>query len=190
MLNVQFDSFPEIETARLRMREILTADAETLFALRTHPEVTKYLDRENDKDVEVVKTLIGKIRDSFDAGDGITWGLCLHDDPKLIGTMGIWKIDKGNHRGEVGYSMFPEYWGQGLMSEAMEATIAFGFQYIGLHSLEANTSVGNDASHALLQKFGFVQEAHFKENWYFRGKFYDSVIFSLLASNSSLKRHP
>jgi ribosomal-protein-alanine N-acetyltransferase len=180
MLHVQFDAFPEIETDRLRMREIVPADAATLFALRTDPQVTQYLDRENDKDVEVVKTLIGRIRDSFDAGDGITWGLSLLNDPKLIGTMGIWKIDKTNHRGEVGYTLFPQFWGKGLMSEAMEATIAFGFQYIGLHSLEANTSVGNNASHALLRKFGFVQEAHFKENWYFQGKFLDSVIFSLL----------
>ena len=188
MLNVQFDAFPEITTARMRMREIVVSDAEVLFALRSHPEVTKFLDRENDKDVEAAKDLIGKIRTSFDAGDGITWGLSLLDDPKLIGTMGIWKIDKSNHRGEVGYSMFPEYWRKGLMSEAMEATILFGFQHIQLHSLEANTSVGNEASHALLRKFGFVQEAHFKENWYFRGQFYDSVIFSLLASNSPLKR--
>lgn len=181
MLHVQFDAFPLIETARLRMREIVPEDAADLFSIRTNPLVTKYLDREDDKDVEAVKVFIDKIRASFDAGDGITWAVTLADDPKLIGTMGIWKIDKNNHRGEVGYALLPEFWGQGLMSETMEAVIAYGFQVIGLHSLEANTSVGNAASHALLRKFGFVQEAHFKENWYFRGKFYDSVIFSLLA---------
>lgn len=180
MLDIHFDEFPVFKTTHLVMREVVLDDAPALYALRRHPDVTRYLDRENDKDLEAVQTLIASIRESFHQGNGITWGLALPADATLIGTMGIWRMDKGNHRGEVGYMLLPQFWGQGWMSEAMEVTIRFAFERIGLHSLEANTSVGNVGSHALLRKFGFVQEAHFKENWYFRGKFYDSVIFSLL----------
>ena len=185
MLDVKFESFPRIETARLVMREIVPEDGEVFFRLRTHPQVTMYLDREDEKDIAAVLTVIEKIRKSFDAGDGIAWGLCFPNDPTLIGTMSIWRIDKANHRGEVGYSLFPEFWQRGYASEALEAAILFAFQHIKLHSLEANTSVHNSASHALLQKFGFVKEAHFKENWYYKGNFYDSVIFSLLNRKES-----
>jgi [ribosomal protein S5]-alanine N-acetyltransferase len=181
MLEVHFDTHPQIHTARLLLREIIPSDAEALFHIRTHPDVTRYLGRANDKDVSETVNLIHKIRASFEAGDGITWGVYLKDRPEhIIGTMGIWKIDKGNHRGEVGYTLLPEYWRQGLMSEALEAIIHFGFHQIKLHSLEGNTSVDNTASHALLRKFGFQLEAHFKENWYHDGKFSDSMIFSLL----------
>lgn len=183
MLEINFGPFPEITTARLRLREKHESDAQDMLHLRTHPAVTKYLDRENDKDVAAVEELIRSIKDSYSKGNGISWGICLPDDPRIIGDISIWRIDKKNHRGEVGYSLLPEYWKGGFMSEAMAEVLRFAFEEIGLHSLEANTSVGNDASHALLRKFGFVQEAHFKENWEFRGKFYDSVIFSLLARN-------
>ena len=186
MLDVQFDAFPEFRTARLLMREIIASDAEDLFLLRTDPQITLYLDRENEQDVDSVRPIIVSIRASFEAGEGITWGLCLPGEKQLIGTMSIWRIDKKHHRGEVGYSLLPAFWRKGLMAEAMEVAIAFAFGTIGLHSLEANTSVGNAASHALLKKFGFVQEAHFRENWYFQGQFYNSVIFSLLASNAGI----
>jgi [ribosomal protein S5]-alanine N-acetyltransferase len=181
MLEVRFDTFPEIRTPRLHMREILLTDAETWFHVRTHPEVMRYLDRDPDPDVEAVRNIIATIRTNFEAGDGIAWALTLKEDPGTIfGSMAIWRIEKHNHRGEVGYAMHPDYWGKGLMAEAMEAAIQFGFHTIGLHSMEANTSVGNTASHALLKKFGFVLEGHFKENWYYKGKFSDSMIFSLL----------
>lgn len=183
MLEIKFGPFPEIRTPRLWLREKVEADAEDLLHLRTHPQVTKYLDRENDKDVSVVTALIRSIKESFDNGNGISWGISLSDDPRIIGDISIWRIDKKNHRGEVGYSILPEFWKNGFMSEAMTEILRFAFEEIRLHSLEANTSVDNAASHALLRKFGFVQEAHFKENWEYRGQFYDSVIFSLLARN-------
>lgn len=180
MLDIRFDTFPVLATSRLRLREIAPHDAPVLFTLRRNPDVTKYLDRDDDPDLQFVEALIGKMRTARDAGDGITWGLCLVDDPTLIGTLGFWKIDKKNHRAEIGYTLFPQFWGQGLMSEAMAAVLRYGFDQMHLHSVEANTSVLNAASHALLEKFGFQREAHFRENWYHQGVFTDSLIFCRL----------
>ena len=63
----------------------------------------------------------------------------------------------------------------------MAAVLPVGFDQVGLHSIEANVSPENIASRRLLEKFGFKQEAYFKENYYFNGEFLDSVIYSLLA---------
>jgi ribosomal-protein-alanine N-acetyltransferase len=46
--------------------------------------------------------------------------------------------------------------------------------------VEANVNPGNAASVALLEKNGFVREAHFKENYLSNGVFKDSFIYSLL----------
>ena len=56
----------------------------------------------------------------------------------------------------------------------------YTFHTLRLHSLEANTSVANLASQAVLIKCGFVQEAHFRENWHYNGTFTDSLIFCKL----------
>lgn len=180
MLDIHFDAFPVIETERLRLREIVPDDAEALYRLRRDPEVTKYLDRDNDADISVVHSLILKIRQNFEQGDGINWGVSLKDSPLLIGNIGFWRIDKKNHRAEIGYMLEPAQWSKGLMSEALEVLLQFAFHQMKLHSIEANTAVGNRASHALLEKHGFVKEAHFRENWYYNGKFTDSFIFSKL----------
>ncbi|HSI91748.1 MAG TPA: GNAT family protein, partial [Adhaeribacter sp.] len=102
----------------------------------------------------------------------------------LIGTICLWRFDKANHRGEIGYQLHPDFWRQGLMHEAMQAVLDFAFQTLNLHSLSANINPENLASRKLLEKNGFVQEAHFRQDFYFRGKFLDSVIFSLLTPSA------
>ncbi len=67
------------------------------------------------------------------------------------------------------------------MQEALTAVLEYGFRTIGLHSVEANVDKENLASIRLLERNNFTREAHFKENYYFNGRFIDSVIYSLLA---------
>jgi len=66
------------------------------------------------------------------------------------------------------------------MSEAMKEVIRYGFEDMHLHSIEAHTNPANEASGHILQKAGFVAEAYFRESHFFRGKFLDTKIFSLL----------
>jgi [ribosomal protein S5]-alanine N-acetyltransferase len=183
MLDIHFATFPNLETARLQLCEIVPADAERFYALRRDPLITQYLDRDDDRDLAAVHSLILSIRQSLDQGDGITWGLRLRDTSELVGSLGFWRIDKKNHRAEIGYILAPAFWGVGLMSEAMEAVLAYGFGQLHLHSVEANTAVGNTSSQKLLEKHGFLKEAHFRQDWYYNGVFSDSLIYCKLASD-------
>ena len=70
------------------------------------------------------------------------------------------------------------------MQEAIEPVIDWGFNTIQLHSIEATVNPDNIASKNILLKNGFVQEAYFKENFYYEGQFLDTVIFSLLKSKN------
>lgn len=184
MLDIHFESFPTLTTRRLILREIFASDAEILFDLRSHPDVIKYLDRDGDKDVYEVDALIQQLNQSLVEGDGVHWGISFRDgNDEIVGVLSFWRIDKKNHRGELGYMLHPNFWRQGIMHEAIHAVLDYGFRRMRLHSVEANTSAGNGASQALLLKCGFVQEAHFRENWYYDGVFSDSLIFCKLASD-------
>jgi ribosomal-protein-alanine N-acetyltransferase len=57
----------------------------------------------------------------------------------------------------------------------------YDFAEMNLHSVEANTNVENKASQGLLEAAGFVQEAWFRENYYYNGKFLDSAIYCIIA---------
>ncbi|MGZ5285925.1 MAG: GNAT family N-acetyltransferase [Flavisolibacter sp.] len=180
MLNVEFPVFPVLETQRCHLREILPSDAPALLALRSNEEVMQFIDKDRMKSLEEAEELIGKINENVQKGEGISWAIVPKDGEEMIGFAGLWRIDKAHHRAEVGYTLMPEYWNKGLMSEVMRAMIDYGFQQMKIHSIEANINPLNQASKRLLEKHGFVQEAYFRENFYYNGKFLDSAIFSLL----------
>jgi len=98
----------------------------------------------------------------------------------MVGYFGIWRIERDNCRGEIGYSLDPKYWGKGYMAEAFRTIIPFGFQQLHLHSMEGNINPHNESSRRILLKHGFVKEGYFRENFYFDEKFLDSEIYSLL----------
>jgi ribosomal-protein-alanine N-acetyltransferase len=110
----------------------------------------------------------------------ILWGITKPPSTDLIGTICFWRIEKENFRAEIGYVLHPDYHAQGIMKEALTAVIQFGFNEMHLHSITANVNPENAASLALLKSCGFVQEAYFRENYFFNGRFLDTVICSLL----------
>ncbi len=181
MLPICFQPFPLINTERLILRQIVAADVQDILSMRSDKKVMRYIDRLPVQSEEEALQLIQKITEGLDKNEGITWGIALKDEPGLIGTIGFWRIDKENYRGEIGYMLMTAHHRKGITQEALTAVLRHGFDTIHLHSVEGNVNIANEASMKLLEKFGFVKEAHFKENYYFNGQFLDSIIYSLLA---------
>jgi [ribosomal protein S5]-alanine N-acetyltransferase len=180
MLDIILNDFPVLTTPRLTLRKVTPNDAGDLLYLRSHKDVMKYLDRPPLMDMEAAAAYIRKMEDDYGQHNGINWMITLTGNDKVIGTIGFWRFDKPNHRAEIGYMLLPEYWGKGLATEAMRGALTYAFEGLHCHSIEANVNPENEASKKLLQKLGFVQEAYFRENYFFDGKFLDSAIFSLL----------
>lgn len=112
------------------------------------------------------------MNEGFENGDNLAWVAALKENPvQMIGSIGYWRTDYANHRAEIGYMLHPDYWRKGIISEALIRTINFGFSNINLHTISANINVGNNASRQILLKHGFVKEAHFRQDFYFRGQF-------------------
>ncbi len=185
MLEIKFDGFPVLESERLLFRKILADDVHDIYELRTNEQVIKYSDRPKMKNMEEAKEMFKKISDSFQNNEGIAWAIDLKETKKTIGHITYWRIIKEHHRAEIGYAMFPEYWGKGFMTEAIKKIIEYGFTVIKFHSIEANVNPANLPSIKLLERVGFKREAYFKENYFFNGKFLDSVIYSLINNLSN-----
>ena len=98
----------------------------------------------------------------------------------MIGNIALWRIDKAHHRAEIGYILCPEQWGKGIMDEAMKVVLFYAFNEMKLHSIEAQINPHNLQSEKLLQKNGFIKEAHFRENYFYNGRFLDTVVYSLV----------
>jgi len=181
MLEPVFSPFPEITTQRLLLRSIEKTDAPEILFLRSDETVMQYIDREKTKTLEEAEEFINKIKTAAETNEGIMWAIALIDRPDiLIGTIGFWRLIKQHYRAEVGYMLHPNHWNKAIMQEALQAAIKYGFESMKLHSIEAHINPDNIASGVLLEKCGFTREAYFKEDFYFRGKFIDSAVYSLL----------
>lgn len=180
MENLSFNPFPEITTRRLLLRKITDEDVNEIFFLRSDERVMRYIDKDPAKTLDDAYEFIRKITELEESADAVTWAICLKEDSKLIGTIVFWNIQKEHYRAEVGYNLHPDYWGKGIMQEAIVDVIRYGFDEMKLHSIEANVNPGNAASIKLLERNKFVREAYFRENYYYNGKFLDTAIYSLL----------
>lgn len=177
-LNLCFQPFPVLHTPRLLLRQVQPDDVDEIFFLRSDPSVLQYIDRYPARSKEEAAAFIDNVRKWEAANESILWAMCFPENQKLIGTIGYWRIQPEHFRAEIGYVLHPQHHGNGLMTEAMKAVIDYAFEVMRLHSIEANINPMNEASKQVLLKNGFVQEAYFRENFYFDGKFLDSMIFS------------
>ena len=183
MLTLNFLPFPQLNTSRLLLREISKEDAADLFLLRSNKNLMQYIDRPLAKTETDALNLIKIIITALKNTDGITWAIAQKNNSKLIGTIGFWRIQKEHYRAEIGYMISDAFQRQGIMQEAIEKVLEYGFATMHLHSVEANVNPANEASVKLLEKNNFIREAHFKENYYYDGKFLDSYVYSLLSKN-------
>lgn len=183
MLTIDLSSFPVLRTERLVLRELVAQDAPALFRMRSDERVMRHIPRQLAGTVIEAEELIATIAQGRSENNGITWGIVLKNTDDLIGTIGYYRLQKEHFRGEVGYMLHPDHWGRGYAGEALDAVVAHGFHVLGFHSIEAVTDPGNQASNRLLERQGFVQEAHFRENCFWNGKFLDSLVWSRLAAS-------
>jgi|SRR3970282_784403 len=180
MLTINFTPFPNLETERLLLRRVNDNDANEIFALRSNPETMKYIPRPLVKSIDDALEHIAMIDAKIESNEGINWAITYKDNPKLIGIIGHYRIKPENYRAEIGYMLLPEYHGKGIVSEAVKEAINYGFNEMKLHSIEAIIDPENFGSERVLQKCGFVKEAHLKENAFYEGRFLDTVIYSIL----------
>jgi len=176
-----FDTFPILQTRRLLLREFSNKDVETIFDLRSNDRVGQFIARQPAKTMEEAQEVIDKIHRTFAEKHSISWATEMKSTGILAGGFGLYRFDHDNHRAEIGGEMLPAYWGQRLAIEAVGTVIQFGFEVIGLHTIEARIWPENKSVVNLLKHFGFKEEGRFKEALYFNGAYRDWASYSLLA---------
>lgn len=182
-LNTNFSNFPILTTENLILREVEEKDVDEVFFLRSDKEMMKYIPRPLAKTKKDALERIEMFRKHKEDEEGVHWAITQKGNDQMIGVISIFKIDKENLRAEIGYILHLAYQGKGIISEALQKIIEFGFERINLHTLTAIIDPRNIASEKVLQKANFEKEAHFKEDCYYESEFLDSVHYSIINKN-------
>lgn len=120
------------------------------------------------------------------ADENDTFAFAITADGKVIGSIGAFR--QGNiHRQtvEVGYYIAEEYWGKGIMTEAVKLLCEYVFSHTDIIRIYAEPFANNIGSQRVLEKAGFQYEGTLRRNAVKNGKVLDMKMYAKVKSNES-----
>lgn len=146
----------ELLTERLCLRRFREDDAEAIYAYS----------REEAVGLNAGWKPHESLLESYDIlhlaylGQPCVWAVERREDGRLMGSVSL-ITDSARQYGSaraLGYALGTAYWGQGYMTEAVRAVIAYGFGKMNLDLISAVCYPGNAASRRVLEKCAFRYE--------------------------------
>ena len=171
----------EITTERLILREFVEEDWREVLAFQSDPRYLEYYawtGRTNEEVQEFVQRQIDN--QSQDPRIKFQLAVDLISEGRLIGSCGIRKEPQEAHQAETGYELSPDYWGQGYATEAARAMVEFGFTKLKVHRIWAHCVADNARSRRVLEKLGMRLEGRLRENEFYKGRWWDTLVFGIL----------
>ncbi|HTS45349.1 MAG TPA: GNAT family N-acetyltransferase [Puia sp.] len=155
---------PTLTTPRLVLRQLSMDDENEIYLLRNNEKVNTYIARPKSTTREEAGNFIKKIIEGVANHDSLYWAITLKNEGKLIGTICFWNISEDRLVAEIGYELSPVNQGRGIMQEALQVVLEYGFQAAGFTTIEAYTHPENEKSSTLLEKFLFKRKEGKTEN--------------------------
>ncbi|MBQ9951911.1 MAG: GNAT family N-acetyltransferase [Clostridia bacterium] len=174
---------PELETDRLILRKLTMRDAADIFEYSRDPQVAKHVLWEAHRSISESRLYLRYMLRKYRNCEPASWGIELKSTGKIIGTIGYMWIQSDNAVAEVGYSLARAHWGQGIMTEALEAVIAYAFDSLRLNRVEAIHEPDNPASGAVMRKCGMQLEGRLRKKLCNKGRYVDVDLYAILKSD-------
>lgn len=169
------------EQLQLRMFTVDDADALFKLTMASKPYLREWLGwLDYTETVEDSRQNIeGRIKGLMETG-GYPKSFAIVYQGELAGTIGFNDIDRGIKCGTVGYWLGQEFQGKGIMSQALETVIDYGFRDLKLDKIEIRVATENMKSRALPERFGFLEEGVLRNAEWLYDRYVDHVVYGLL----------
>ena len=159
-MNVEFHiNGKTIETERLILRPFVKTELEDFYdyaSVEGTGEMAGWHHHENrEKSAQILDLFISEDK---------TFAVCLKESGKVIGSLGVEKYGMeekltefdGYMGREIGYVLSQDYWGRGLMPEAVSAVVDYLFNECDMDFLTCGYYDFNSRSKRVQEKCGFV----------------------------------
>jgi len=174
---------PTLETVRLRLRPFVAADAPVVAALAGDRRVAEQtLTVPHPYRLDDAIAWIATLAPAAAAGEQFTFGIERRDDRNLVGAIAL-HLAPAHRRAELGYWIGVDHWNRGYATEAARAAIAFGFDVLGLHRIEAHHFAANPASGRVLLKAGMSYEGLLRGHVFRDGTPRDGCLYARLRTD-------
>ena len=185
---------PTLNTQRLELRPLTASDATRVAELANDEELSRNLRSFGfPYGIDDANEWLAEVLDEWEQGKSAAFAVCVVTaesvSNELVGSIGI-VLDPQSNRGELGYWIGRNYWGQGIATDASQMMLDFAFGQLGLNKIVAECLDRNPASARVLEKIGMLQEGflkkHFRKN--VTEEYCDVRVFGLLKATWNARK--
>jgi RimJ/RimL family protein N-acetyltransferase len=175
-----------IRTERLVLRLMTMADVDDIYAYQSREDVCRYLLYEPQNHAEVTEKVATRSLATTLEKDADYLQLALElpatsdASARVIGDLYFTISSVENSKGEIGWTLHPDFAGLGYAAEAARAVLDLAFRILRLHRVVAELDPRNAASVALCDRLGMREEAFFVKDLWFKGDWADTGIYAIL----------
>ncbi|MFH5837131.1 GNAT family N-acetyltransferase [Proteiniclasticum sp. C24MP] len=189
--NTRFNQFKEfkllaLEGERVSLKLASPENAEDYLIYYTeNREFLRALEPHRDPDFYTLKGQRKSLDESYKHYmNGLAINFGVYFSGKLIGKVQLSNLVYGGFRSAtLGYALHKDYEGKGLMNDALKTAIAYAFEELMLHRVEASTLLDNYKSQNVLKRLGFKLVGTNEKYLYINGKWQDHYTFSLISES-------
>lgn len=161
---------------RVELRTIERDDVDTIQRWVNHPEIRRYI--HEFRLPYTREDYVEWTRESGGSTDRVDLLVCVDDEP--VGRARLVPLDEGRRCANLAFLTAPDYQGNGYATEAAALLVAYGFEELLLHRIEAKALAPNGGSRHVLESLGFVREGRKREVAIADGAHADEVFYGLL----------
>ena len=151
------DGLPVLRGKRVTLRELRIEDGDALLPLITAPEVVRFMSPTPEAP-NWFSTFIATTARERQAGRYAGFAIVPHGHDQPVGLVQVRQLDPGFSTAEWGIALGSAWWGKGLFEDAGRLVLAFAFETLGVHRLEARVASQNARGNAAVGKLGAVAE--------------------------------
>jgi ribosomal-protein-serine acetyltransferase len=132
--------------------------------------------------VEFTKNFVSSTMQRNKNGDEYAFVILVNG--KMVGRIGVYKIDAQNKIGEIGYWLVEAAQGKGITSKSCKALIDFCFDVLQLNRIEIKCGVENVKSQKIPERLNFTKEGTIRDGELLYDEFIDLNLYSLLKADT------
>ena len=173
---------PIIRTKRLKLRPLALSDREAVFEYASKPNVGPLAGWQPHTTIDDSISFIEYAIRKREYGQPGVYAIEHDDTGKMIGTIEIHSYKE--QKAAIGFVLHPDYWNQGLITEAAKAIIIYGMEVLELKRLEYCHFSHNIPSKRVCEKLGFTFEGILRNKYLlYDGTVLDDVVYSITSED-------
>lgn len=170
-----------IDTERCVLRRIVPDDYQMMYEnWARYEDVCRYFPFNPIENIDVYKEKVYRWVTNYESDTYFHWVIEWKETSELIGTINLGSVEESCLMADTSYMLSPKYWGQGIMTEVLQAVLNYAFNEIGLNRVQADVFDGNIASEHVLTKCGMRLEGIARQKYYKNGEFIDTAQYAII----------